>query len=406
MKRVVIVGGGYGGVRAMQRLSSLGLRVTLIDQKPYHYLQTEAYALIAHRASLVDISVDLITLCKSYENVEFVNRKVFDVDFESKRVICTDESYEYDYLILAMGSRTLFPKSVKGLREHSQGVKSLFHAFAFRQKFEHELFMRMRSDSDSACRTFSVVVAGAGLSGVEIAAEMASSIREFMHKNRMVCDTIDIHLVSAGASVLEGLDEYLVQKAMDRLKKLKVKVSLNSLVTRVEPRCAHLSSGEKIGFDFMIFAGGIRAAGLVEKLQLETNRAGQIITDSTLKVKNCDDVFAIGDVAQLLDEHNTPVPATANAAEKSAEAVVKNIALDLSGEKMLDVDIKLEGVMVALGKNSAAVVLFDKIKFSGLLGYWLKKAIIFRYKYLLDADALRAYRRIKQTQKRGSNENH
>ncbi len=399
MREVVIIGGGYAGVRAMQRLSKEDFKITLIDQKPYHYLQTEAYALIAQRATLVDVSVDLVTLCRSYKNVDFINSCVENIDFEKMVVYCKDSSYSYDYLVLAMGSRTNFPPVVKGLKEYSNGVKSLYHAFAFRQKFENELFMRMRSETDSECRSFNVVIAGAGLSGVEIAAEMACYTEEFMRSNRMVCDSIQIYLISAGKSVLEGLDRYLIKKSEQRLKELGVVLRLNTLVNEVKDGLAVLSSGEEIIFDFMIFAGGITASSLTRSIDVERNRIGQIIVKPDLSVAEHQGVFAIGDSAELRDKELNIVAPTANSAEKSAEVVAKNISLDAEGREMLEADLKLEGVMVALGRNSASVVLFDKIKFSGLLGYWLKKLITFRYKYLLDRDALRAYREIKMSKR-------
>jgi len=155
-KRVVIVGGGYAGIRAMQHLSSTPyMQVTLIDQHPYHYLQTEAYALIAHHASLIDVTVDLTALCASYDDVTFVKATVLGVDFDARKVMTDKRDFFYDYVILAMGSRTYFPESVPGLHQYSHGVKSLQRAFEFRQRFEQELYERMCSEGDEQCASSS-----------------------------------------------------------------------------------------------------------------------------------------------------------------------------------------------------------------------------------------------------------
>lgn len=396
-KRVLIVGGGYAGVRAMQHLSAHpALEVTLIDQHPYHYLQTEAYALIAHRASLIDVTVDLPALCRSYENVTFVKAKVIGIDFERKKVTSEQREFYYDYVILAMGSRTFFPDTIPGLHDFAHGVKSLKNALRFRQQFEQELYERMCSEGDAACRRFSVVVAGAGLSGVEIAAEMADYTRWFMRENRMMCDGIDIHLIASGDEVLKGMHPYLKRKAGERLEKLGVVTVYGSRVTSVEAGRARLSTGRTIDFDFMIFAGGIIASTLTKVLDVKRNKKGQIAVTPELCVIGKEDAFAIGDVAEIMGVDGTPLPSTANGAEKSAELAAHNILRSRRGEKLRGHGIRLEGYMVALGRFNAAVVIFNRIKFSGLLGYVMKRLITDRYKFLLDSRAYKAFRRSRE----------
>lgn len=393
-KRVVIVGGGYAGIRAMQHLSTLPyISVTLIDKNPFHYLQTEAYALIAQRATLVDVTVDLPALCDSYPQTAFVKAEVTGIDFSAKKVETENGCYYYDYIILAMGARTHFPDSISGLHAYAHGVKSLKNAFRFRQQFEQQLFERMNSEADTTCRDFSVVIAGAGLSGVEIAAEMADYTRWFMRKNCMVCREISIHLIASRDEVLSGMHPYLKRKAKARLKALGVSVEFGSRVVSVESDCAVLGSGRKIGFDFMIYAGGIIASPLTKTLEVTRNKKGQIEVDQTLLVTGKQDAFAIGDVADMRDVSGHPLPATANGAEKSAALAVLNILRIIRGEPPVERSIRLEGYMVALGRFSAAVVLFDRIKFSGLLGFVMKRLITDRYKYLLDRHAYKTFRR-------------
>ena len=126
------------------------------------------------------------------------------------------------------------------------------------------------------------------------------------------------------------------------------------------------------------------------------NKKGQVEVDETLQVKCHKNIYAIGDVAALTDANGRVIPATANAAEKSAEIVVKNIKADLKGERPQKAFIGLEGMMVALGGLNAAVVLFNTFKVSGLLGYLLKRLITWRYKFLLDRHALKAYKAMKK----------
>lgn len=393
-KRVAIIGGGYAGIRAMQYLSTRPyMQVTIIDKNPFHYLQTEAYALIAQQVTLVDVTVDLPALCSSYENVTFLKAEAEAVDFEAKRVLIDKDELYYDYIILAMGSRTFFPNTIPGLHAYAHGVKSLKNAFRFRQQFERQLFERMSSEGDEACRQFNVVVAGAGLSGVEIAAEMADYTRWFMRKNRMMCDNINVHLIASRQELLAGMHPYLQAKAKGRLNKLGVTVAFGNRVASVEPHTAVLESGRRIEFDFMIYAGGIIAPKLSRALDVQRNTKGRIAVEPSLAVVGKTDAFAIGDVADLRDANGRPIPATANGAEKSAELAVLNILRLNRGEPTVKRPIRLEGVMVALGRFNAAVVLFERIRFSGLFGYCMKRLITNRYKFLLDHRAYKAFRR-------------
>ncbi len=269
-KRVVIIGGGYGGIRVMQHLSGHAfIDVTLIDHHPYHYLQTEAYALIAQQASLIDVTVDLPALCHSYENVTFVKARVEDVDLKTRRVRTAESEYYYDYVVFAMGCKTFYPDTIPGIRDYTHGVKSLRHAFAFRQQFEEALFQRMYCEGDEMfCRSFRVVVAGAGLSGVEIAAEMADYSRHFLRRKRMMCDGAEINLIASHEDVLVGMHPYLQRHAKSRLLELGVKIVSNSRVSAVEQESVTLDNGSKIPFDFMIFAGGIEASTLTAQGRL------------------------------------------------------------------------------------------------------------------------------------------
>lgn len=396
-EKVVIVGGGYAGIRVMQQLSRYKeVEVTLIDQNPYHYLQTEAYALIAQQATLSDVTVDIPALCASYPQTVFVKAKVVGADFDAGYVQTEEGEIPYDYVVLAMGSRTCFPETVPGLKTYSHGVKSLPRAFEFRQKFEQELFERMRSEGDERCRSFSVVIAGAGLSGVEIAAEMADYTRRFMRKNRMLCDGVEIVLIASHDELLSGMHPYLQRKAKKRLEALGVSIVFGSRVASVEATSVTLENAESIDFDFMIFAGGIMASTLTRKLPLECTEKGQIPVTPDARVNGRDNVFAVGDVARMIGPDGKRLPATANGAEKSAELAAENILRSVRGLPLRQRTIRLEGFMVALGRYNAAVLLFDRIRFSGLAGYMMKRLITDRYKYLLDSRAYKAFRRLKR----------
>ena len=134
MKKVLVIGGGYGGLRAIESLAKYkDLEITLIDKNPYHYLQTEAYGYIAGRFDVHDIAIDLENWCHGFKDrVDFVHGNASAINFEEKRVSVNDITLSYDYLIIATGAKTNFFSFIEGLRENSYGVKNLQRAYNFR----------------------------------------------------------------------------------------------------------------------------------------------------------------------------------------------------------------------------------------------------------------------------------
>lgn len=397
--RVVIVGGGYAGVKALERLAQSGLcEVVLVDQHPYHYLQTEAYELIANECSMSDVTIDLVALCLSYgEHVTFVKDTVREIDVERRRVIGETSGHQYDYLLLCAGSRTAFTSATEGLRQYSQGVKTLRSALSFKQQFEQRLFERMESEGGWCSEPFNIVIGGGGLSGVEIAAEMAYYIRSFYRENTLTCDNMHVYLIIPHENVLDGMEPYLVNAAMVRLRSLGVNIVNHSRITSVEDHALILNGSDRICFDFMIFTGGIIASTLTSKLELPKNKKGQLTVDPFLQV--CDRVFAAGDIADLRDRSGSPIPPTAQGSEQSGDQAAQNILFAIKGRPMTPADLRLKGMMIALGGQYAAISLLGWIRSTGWAGYWIKRLLMRGYRYLIHRQCLRGIGKLPKRQR-------
>lgn len=389
IKQLIIIGGGYAGVRAMQRLKGVkNLEILLIDIQPYQYLQTEAYSLIANTTNITHITVDLPSLCEYNENASFIRGKVSDIDFSKKIILCENESLSYDYLIISSGNYTKFPKIVTGLQEYSIGIKSFKNAFFIRQEFAKQLYALMNRGIPANDKYFNIIIGGAGLSGVEIAAQMASKSNEFLKLNHITKYKLNIYLIASANVVLKGMDPYLQNKSLRRLEKLGVNVMLNTRISSVEKQIVHLNTGKSIEFNFMIFTGGVTTGDYIKKLkECELTKSNQIIVENTMEIKNHTQTYAIGDVACLKDKDGNQVPSTAQCAEQSAEIAATNIKLSLKNKKQKNMFLKINGVLVALGTNNAAVILFNRFKVSGYIGYLLKHLITWSYKSSLDTKA-------------------
>ncbi|MDF1878607.1 FAD-dependent oxidoreductase [Sulfurimonas sp. SAG-AH-194-C20] len=389
MKKLIIIGGGYAGIRAIQKLKGVeNLDITLIDIQPYHYLQTEVYSLIATTAWITDVTVDLQSICEFNDNVNFIRSKVTGIDFDENSILCEDTQLFYDYLIIASGSKTNFPKSIGGLKENSIGIKSLDNAFFLKQEFSKQLYALMSRNLSSSDRYFNIVIGGAGLSGVEIAAEMAAKTNRYINANHIDKYKLRIYLISSGESVLKGMNPYLQEKSLERLQKLGVHVLLKTRIDSVDEHVVHLNNGESLDCHYLIFTGGVTTSDFIKKLTgCELSKNGQVVVTDTMQLPAHENTYAIGDVACLKDKEGNPIPSTAHAAEQSAEIATANIKLALEGKVQKKQYVRAEGVLVALGSKNAAVVLFDKYKFSGYLGYLLKHLITWNYKHSLDNNA-------------------
>lgn len=390
--KVIVIGGGYAGLRVVEKLSkNSAIEMTLLDKNCYHYMQTDVYDLIANEDDFAGVSVDLFTYCMGFENATFLKQEVREVDFLQKRVVTQRERISYDYLIIAVGSRTKFAKNVDGLREYAYGIKALHRAMYFKQKFEMSLFHKV-DESGTACTPLNIVVAGAGLSGVEIAAQMASFSQEFYKKNHFICRSLNIVLVNAAEHILNGLDRELVEKSEQRLKKLGVQIKNREKVVSLTKRSVTLSSGETLAMDFMIFAGGIEPNALIYRLDVKKTAQGFLQTDEYLRLEGYEDVYALGD-ATTIYKGSQPLAPTADIAEQMAELCAKNIEHSLHNRELKKHTIASRGVLIALGHGYSSAKVFG-FYFHGYFAFLMKKLIEKLYARNLDSYSKKGCKKI------------
>ena len=390
--KIIVIGGGYAGLRVIEKLSqNQDLELTLLDKNPYHYMQTDVYDLIANEDDFAGVSVDLFTYCMGFENVTFLKQEVSNVDFDTNKVITDTQRLTYDYLVIAVGSRTKFAANVEGLREHAYGIKALHRAMYFKQKFEMSLFKKV-DESGTSCTPLSIVIAGAGLSGVEIAAQMASFSKEFYKRNHFICRKLNIVLINAAKHILKGLDEALVQKSEKRLLKLGVIIKNNAKVVSLTKKSVQLSSGEVLAMDFMIFAGGIEPNGLIYNLEVEKTERGFLQTNEYLQLTEYQNSFALGDATTLYRDGEALAP-TADIAEQMAELCAKNILKAIQKEPLIAHAIKSRGILVALGRGYSSAKVFG-IYIHGYFAYIMKKMIEKMYAKNLDTYSKKGCKKI------------
>ena len=387
--RVIIVGGGYGGLKALETFSKYDgdLEVLLVDHHTYHYFQTESYNFVASRIPLEKTFIYLPTFVASFErNFKFICDEA--VKIIDNKLICKKNVLEFDYLIIATGSVTKFLTGFEEKGEFSLGIKSLRAALKVKQFFEKELFDRL--EKDRAKKNFNIVVIGGGLSGVEVAAEMRDYFNGYAKANALSCGNVHIKLLSK--YILEHQPQKIREKVEKRLNKLGVEI-VKHFVDKVEDHIATLDNGETVEFDFAIFTGGIEPSPFIRNLSFKKDKRGFLEVDSYLRVS--DNIFAVGDVAVLRDKKGDLIPQTAQSAEISGVLAAKNVLSLIEKRELVKADIKLRGMAIALGGRCALVVTPFGFNIYHTFGWLIKKAIEQFYKCPLQLRARKGYKIIK-----------
>ena len=392
--KIVIIGGGYGGLKALQSLAKdPNNEIILIDKNAFHFMQTDVYDLIANECDFSEMTLDLFTYCMGFDtDVTFLKQEVKSIDFKKKKVISDVQRITYDYLIIAVGARTKFVDSIPGLKEYAHGIKTLHRAMYFKQKFEMSLFKKIESEGVS-CTPISIVVAGAGLSGVEIAAQMASFAKEFYEKHHFLCRKLNIVLVNSADHILKGLDKPLIKTSQKRLDALGVTLKHDTRVVSLTQESVQLSSGEVLDMDFMIFAGGIEPNGLVFNLELTKNQFGFIEVNEYLQSVDYKDVFVVGDCTTIYDKNNKRLAPTADIAEQMGIDAAKNIQNSINKKPLKKHTIASRGILIALGRRYASAKI-SNFFLHGFFAYVMKKLVEKSYFYLLDYRSVNGCKKI------------
>ncbi len=386
MKTVLIIGGGYGGIRALEvfsRYNEAALKIILIDQHTYHYLQTESYNLLVSNISLEKAFVYLPTLVASFgNNVSFLCEEALRIEGET--LVCSQARLHFDYLVIATGSVTKFLQNFYAKSSYVLGVKSLRAALHAKQYFEEELFDRLEGCIKQ--KTFTIVVIGGGLSGVELAAEMREYCNRYSKENALSCGTIHIKLITR--HILKGQKEAVIARVTSRLKTIGVDI-IEHRVDRVEERQVVLDNAQTLAFDFAMVTGGIAPSAFLENLSVAKNIKGFLEVDSYLRVQ--ENIFAVGDAAVLYDIDGNPLPPTAQSAEASGTIAATNILASIERRPLRRANIKLRGLAIALGGKNAVVLTPFGVVIHGYAGWLIKQAIEKTYKIALKRKAAKGY---------------
>lgn len=353
-KKVLIVGAGYAGIEAALTLNKKKkkeeVEITLVDKNDYHTLLTELHEVAGNRISEEGVRISLRSIFK-YTSVNVVMDEITSFDFDNNKALSKSRVYEYDYLILAMGSTPNF-FGIPGLKEHAFTLWSFDDAVRIREHIKKCFRLASQeTDRDERKRLLSFVVAGAGFTGVEMIGELAIWSRSLCKEYGI--DTKDVRLVIVDMlpRILNNLKESNSAKAHRYLEhKLKVEIMLNTRIMEATERGIVFENGS-IDAATVIWAAGIKAADNVENLNLveKNGRQNRLKVDEYCRTNEYKNVYAVGDIGGLSDKEGRPYAAMVENAIQTGHGAAENIINHIRGKEQKKVEVKFHGTMVSVG---------------------------------------------------------
>ncbi|HAL16626.1 MAG TPA: FAD-dependent oxidoreductase [Anaerolineaceae bacterium] len=374
LKHVVIVGGGFGGLRAARRLAKAPVCITLIDRNNYHLFQPLLYQVATAGVSPTDVAYPLRSIFRRQKNLVYQMAEVTRVDLNNRRLETTNGSLDYDYLILAVGGETNY-FGLESVAVNAFGLKGLEDASPIRDHLLH-LFERAALVNDPLIRQalLTFVVVGGGPTGVEMAGAISELIRLVLTKDFPNQDFSHsrVLLLEATDRLLAAMPAGLGQATQKALKKKGVEVRFGAAVGSFDGRTVNLSGGEAISTHTLIWAAGVRSAALVDTLGLPQAAQRRVRVEPTLQLPGHPEVYVIGDAAYLEDENKAPLPMVAPVAMQQGEHAADNLVQALNEQPQISFHYHDPGTMATIGRNQA-VAWIGPLQLHGFLAWvtWL-----------------------------------
>jgi NADH:ubiquinone reductase (H+-translocating) len=378
--RIVIVGGGFGGVAAAKALRYCDADVTVIDRRNHHIFQPLLYQVATAVLAPSDVAAPIRQLAARQKNVSVMLAEVVGIDLRTRSI---DADYpgigvkrmRFDYLVIAAGTQS----SYFGHNEFSRYapcLKTITDAETIRTKILSAFELaESTDDAEERKRQMTFVLVGAGPTGVELAASIAQMTTSTLHSNfrRINPASTSIFLLEGGKRVLPSFAESLSEKAAKRLARLGVKVVTEALVEHIDERGVTIF-GNRIDSGTVLWTAGVSPSPLVKMLGVLTDRSGRAIVGPFMNVPDTSGIFVIGDTATLV-RNGHPLPSVAQVAIQQGRYVGGMIAREITGRKPSGPFRYFDkGTMAVVGKNFA-ILEFGAIRLAGM-GAWLVWAFI------------------------------
>ena len=389
--KVVVLGAGYGGLMTVTRLvKKIGINeaeITLVNKHNYHYETTwmhEASAGTLHHDRCRYQIKDVINTSR----VNFVQDTVKKIDKEGKKVVLETGELSYDYLVVALGS---VPETfgISGLKEYAFSIANINSSRQLREHIEYQ-FATYNTEAEKRPERLTIVVGGAGFTGIEFLGEMGNRIPELCREYDIDRQQVRLICVEAAPSVLPGFDPELVDYAVNYLEGKGVEFKIGTAVKECTPDgiiCGKDDQTEEIKAGTVVWAAGVRGNPIIEESGFE-NMRGRVKVKPDLRVEGHDDIFVIGDCSLIINEETErPYPPTAQISMQQGETCANNLAALIHGKETETFSFDNKGSVASLGEHDAIGVAFGR-KMTGTTASMMKKIIDNRSLFMIGGPGL------------------
>jgi NADH dehydrogenase len=380
--RVVIVGAGFGGLRAARALQNAPVQITVIDRNNHHLFQPLLYWVATAGLSPADICAPIRHVLRKQRNTEVLLAEVTGIDVQAQQVQMHDRTVKYDYLVLATGAQDNY-FSHKEWEKYAPGLKSVVDATMLRRKILLAFEMaEMETDPEKIKELLTFVLVGAGPTGVE----MAGAIAEIAHRalppdfRHIDPGQARIVLIEAAPRILATFPESLSRKSQKKLEAMGVEIKTGTPVSEID-ECGVVVGGERIASRTIIWSAGVKASLAGQWLSAEVDRAGRVKVEHDLSVPGHPNIFVIGDTATVF-QNGKPLPGVAPVAMQQgryvASVIERRVAQGEGAGAVAAFHYRSKGNLATVGR-SYAIVDMGPLKLTGLLAWvmWLLVHIYF-----------------------------
>ncbi len=370
--RVVILGGGFGGLNAAKALKNANIDIILVDKTNHHLFQPLLYQVATAALSPGDIARPIRSILKEQKNTQVILDEVTAIDKEAQKVILKNEgNLSFDYLIIAIGARHSYFGHDEW-EDNAPGLKTISDALKIREKVLLSFEKAEITESEKEREKYlTFVIIGGGPTGVEMAGAVAEIARKTMTKDFRNIDPSQakIILIEGAPRLLSAYPEDLTEYTKKSLEKMGVKVMVSTRVTDIGPDVVNIDS-EIIKTTNIIWAAGNKASPVLSSLGSEQDRVGRVMVGADLTIPNFSNIFVIGDAANVIGNDNHPLPGLAPVAMQEGKYVAKIISLNIAKNMREPFEYFDKGTMATIGK-ARAVAQIGKLKFKGFIAWLL-----------------------------------
>jgi NADH dehydrogenase len=356
--RVLVLGGGFAGIGAAQKLHKSDVDVVLVDKNDYHTFQPLLYQVATGLLEQPAVGHPIRDLFHGQENARLHKDRVTAVDLDAREVQFAElKPLSYDYLVFGLGAEVNF-FGVQGAAEHAFPLYTLSDAVRLKNQV---LRLWEAADKDPALiedGALNIVVVGGGPTGVETAGALAELYTGLFRKDYpdIGAHAARIVLVEAGPEIFSMFKPDIRSYAVDALTKRGVAVMTGEVVEAITPLRVRLKSGDELKAHTLVWGAGLQGNALVQSLGLELERGNRIAVDGDLRIPSHPEVFAVGDVAAITDPKTQQVlPQLGSVALQSGEHAGETIARLVAGKETKPFKYRDKGTMATIGRGSAVV---------------------------------------------------